>query len=1011
MKKIILLILILICQDAFATEYYVSTSGNDKNNGTSQGKAWRTISHAASKAVAGDIVWIKAGNYGSENVKFNKDGKKNRPISFIGYRKKKGDINSMYFKYSKGKSLDPSKMPLLDGKNRAVGVGFKLYERSYILIKNIQLTNYRYGIDALSGANNLIIDNVVVSNAGGTSKYSPISGGNCIRMDNDSNHHNQVRNSIVMNATMVAITVGGNNNLIENNKTYADQDDVNGDKRSMDYHVLVSGSNNIIRKHYAEHVGDLAHTGHGLALKSLGADKSRVENNLIENCDIVNINGSIEFRHRRVKNNIARDIRITGKTSRYSGGFHFRDGTSLNIVENSYVKDLKGRNGAISFYDTVEDGGTQWSGNDNIIRNTIFENCELGIRLGSSKTPSNAYNNKILNCTFYKVNTMLGFWPKSKNTNNIIQNCIISNSETQYFKNIKQSGWSESYNNYYETKFTKPKGSGNISVQPLFMNASKGDFRLKSTSKLIDKGKQKKEVKKDFEGNKRPKGSSHDIGAFEYQGKTTSSVNADAGEDQTICKGDKVILTATGGDKYSWNTGEKTNSITVNPNITTIYKVKVTKGGASGNDQVRVTVKEVKANAGKNVTINKGEEVTLKASGGDSYLWSTGETTQSIKVSPDKSKTYSVTAASEGCEDIDKVKVTVESLASPVVAEVSEDMTICKGDEVTITASGGTDYSWSHGKTASEIKVSPDKTTTYKVTVTDGITKDEAELTVTVKEVKANAGKDVTIKKGEEVTLKASGGDTYLWSTGETTQSITVSPEKSKFYSVTATSGGCKDIDKLKVTVEATASPIIAEVSEDMIICKGDEVILTASGGTDYSWSNGKTSSEIKVSPDKTTTYEVTVIDGLSSDVAEVTVTINEVIANAGKDVSIDEGEEVTLTATGGEAYEWNNGATTASIKVSPTTAATYTVTVSQNGCQSTDKVMVSINSSVVIPVVIPVVAEVSEDMIICKGDEVILTASGGTDYRERWKDYLRDQGESGKNHYIYGHYNRWDYF
>ena len=57
-----------LCEGLTAQEYFVSTSGNNKNNGKSETKAWRTISYAASKVSSGDIVWIKAGNYGNENV-------------------------------------------------------------------------------------------------------------------------------------------------------------------------------------------------------------------------------------------------------------------------------------------------------------------------------------------------------------------------------------------------------------------------------------------------------------------------------------------------------------------------------------------------------------------------------------------------------------------------------------------------------------------------------------------------------------------------------------------------------------------------------------------------------------------------------------------------------------------------------------------------------------------------------------------------------------------------------
>ncbi len=67
------------------------------------------------------------------------------------------------------------------------------------------------------------------------------------------------------------------------------------------------------------------------------------------------------------------------------------------------------------------------------------------------------------------------------------------------------------------------------------------------------------------------------------------------------------------------------------------------------------------ANAGDDVTVCAGEEVVLTATGGGSYLWSTGETTAAIKVSPTAKTTYSVTVTSEGgCEATDEVMVSVD---------------------------------------------------------------------------------------------------------------------------------------------------------------------------------------------------------------------------------------------------------------------------------------------------------------------------------------------------------------
>ncbi len=736
MRELIVFLFIILGTNVSATEYYVTTTGNNGNSGLSESTSFKTLSYAATKARSGDIVWIKAGKYGNENVVFKYNGSKGALISFIGYKYTPGDIKTNYFSYQPGQSLNSNEMPLIDGKNRAKGIGLKLYGRSFIQIKNIQITNYRYCIDALAGANNLIFDNIVASNAGGTSQFLPISGGNCIRMDTNTNHHNKISNSVVMNATMVAITVGGDHNIIENNKTYADQDDINGDKRSMDYHVLVSGSNNILRNHYAEHVGDLAHTGHGFALKSLGVEKSRVENNLIENCDIVNINGSIEFRHRQVKYNIARDIRIEGKTSRYAGGFHFRDGASFNIVENSYVKNLTGLNGAISFYDTSEDGGTQWSASDNIIKNTIFENCELGIRLGSGKQRiSDIKNNKILNCTFNNIKNFYRVYPGYIVKDNILENSIISKVENRYYGSIKTNGWTESYNNYYDNKFSKIAGTGNVSVDPQFQDESRGNYRLKSTSKLIDAGKKKPEVLEDFDGNERPRGKSHDIGAYEYHDTTTGSVSANAGEDVNICQGDSVTLTASGGGTYLWSSGESTQSIKISPSTSQVYTLVVTKGNETDEDEVEVIVTTVSADAGSDRTIEEGENVTLSASGGDTYLWSTGETSQSIVVKPSSTTNYKVTVFENNCEDSDTIQVSVKSIIanSPLSsANAGDDISICLGESVTLSGGGGDTYSWDTGDKDKDITVSPTRTTTYTLMASSGGISTEDTITVTV---------------------------------------------------------------------------------------------------------------------------------------------------------------------------------------------------------------------------------------------------------------------------------------
>ena len=90
-----------------------------------------------------------------------------------------------------------------------------------------------------------------------------------------------------------------------------------------------------------------------------------------------------------------------------------------------------------------------------------------------------------------------------------------------------------------------------------------------------------------------------------------------------------------------------------------------------------------------------------------------------------------------------------------------------------------------------------------------------------------------TICNGASTTLNASGGTTYLWSTGETTNNITVSPVTTGIYTLTAFNGSCSNTDTVMVTVNP--SPVVI-LSSDVSISQGASTILTATGGGTYNW-------------------------------------------------------------------------------------------------------------------------------------------------------------------------------
>lgn len=354
-------------------------------------------------------------------------------------------------------------------------------------------------------------------------------------------------------------------------------------------------------------------------------------------------------------------------------------------------------------------------------------------------------------------------------------------------------------------------------------------------------------------------------------------VVADAGEDQTICSGESVFLNATGGISYVWNTGYTGPNPEFSPNVTTTYTVTVTDAyGYSDSDDVTIIVNETPiVTVSENITIVVGESVNLLADGANSFEWSTGETTNSIVVSPTQTTTYIVTGTTDSCSDQAEVTITVEGIFE---ASAGEDRHVCENDtyEVELTASPGDSYLWSTGETTQSIIVSPLSTTTYTVTVTEGVQQDTDDVTVYVDpnpNVVIVNGDNVNIMNGDFVTLSATGANSYIWNNGATQPNIAVSPSQTTTYEVRGYINDCYDEKLVTVTV---IPEVDAYAGEDIEICLGETVTLTATGGDEYEWSNGESSQSIQVSPDATTEYTVTVFNALDFDEDTVIVFVDD---------------------------------------------------------------------------------------------------------------------------------------
>ncbi len=444
----------------------------------------------------------------------------------------------------------------------------------------------------------------------------------------------------------------------------------------------------------------------------------------------------------------------------------------------------------------------------------------------------------------------------------------------------------------------------------------------------------------------------NDQGCYASDSKTILVISPEfstlTASDDSVCVNSCVLLrtTAASSTKFLWSTGETTSTNTVCPEETTTYHLTATNiYGCVDIDSITIyTYPQPETQVTNDTSICRTDCVTLTASGGYQYLWSSGQTTNTIEVCPEVTTTYYVTVTdANGCSALDSVTVTVVDL--PTVT-LNNDTSICLNECVELMASGGNTYLWSTGATTANIEVCPTDTTTYIVTafINEGCLNKDS-VTINVLPIPTPVvSNDTSVCPSTCIKIGASGGASYLWSTGATTDTIEVCPSvPTKYYVTVFNESGCGMLDSIQVNHLPQTN---ANAGEDQTICPGDEATLLATGGYSYVWSNGLEFNSIKVSPDETTTYIVTVTteDACpASDTVIVTV-LAPPIANAGIDTTICPNACVILNASGGVEYVWNNGSESSENEVCPEENTNYIVTAyDEFGCSDTDTVMVSI--------------------------------------------------------------------
>ncbi|AKA36083.1 DUF7594 domain-containing protein [Flagellimonas lutaonensis] len=523
------------------TNYFVRVDGDNSNDGLTEATAFRTIQRAVDHAEPGDIVWVKAGNYGGATVFSRRNGTASKPIRIIGYQNAPNDIVSDVFSTytredfnSDGEVLPNNIMPLIQtdrGSDNDPDPGDNAFtiNHDYIWIENF-MGQYNDMTVRASGTKGLTLINIVSNETGNWDPtnpqwndpvtYAESTGGNLsghgLRLSNCDEM--LVKNCIVFNAGHVGIDlISSDNNTLENNTVV-----VTKDGNPTDYHqTLWSSDNNVVRNFVSIRKTGVSHQSRAYAIK---CDSN---NNLIEGGYAENLRFQCYFNS---DDNVFKDITLISTTGQINeGGVQIFGDSNRNAFINFKMYNSGGIMFLGSNYSECESrvSFAPTAGSNNLFINPVIKNIHPWhggfiefMFLGPDG--DDAGTNYVIGGTFDGAPYL---FKQDRPVENIILINTSINNVTDGFKTSRDNNTSYSFNatydhvNFHNVAFSIPSGTNVTTLNPGFNNPMTDDYTLSSNSQLIGIGVNASSISNlsaiDHNNNPRPSSSGWSIGAFE----------------------------------------------------------------------------------------------------------------------------------------------------------------------------------------------------------------------------------------------------------------------------------------------------------------------------------------------------------------------------------------------------------------------------------------------------------------------------------------------------------------
>lgn len=426
--------------DALAATYYIAQNGNDANPGTSISAPWRTIGKANSTLVAGDTVYIRAGSY-AEQINPVNNGGSGKPITYARYSNEAVSIS--YFSNGLPQAnLSGRSFIILDGLNflNSGGSWIRADNSLHCIIQNCKLSGYANHWRGING-NNADYIKILNCTFADAPPCTNAPDGTCP-------------------ADHVWLREGADYALVEGN-TF-------GKIGHQNLNVGYPGNRNIIRNNIFENA---YHTSVGLVYTG-PENRNLFENNIVKNSgsDCVN-------------NPDLSEACIPG--SRFVNIFS-HGGLQIGPGHNNIVrKNVFYNNGSMVFASTPSHSVE----NNKIYNNTFDQEQKTFLMQNGSADYAEFSKNTWKNNSISRAKIEGMFYNTSDRVRDIqfwVNNNFFGNASTSY-NGTKRNDLGFLDGGTFHVLW-RGQFSGNLSVDPKFLDWDKRNYSLQPNSPLIDAG-------------------------------------------------------------------------------------------------------------------------------------------------------------------------------------------------------------------------------------------------------------------------------------------------------------------------------------------------------------------------------------------------------------------------------------------------------------------------------------------------------------------------------------------